>query len=122
MRGKYYRMTLLVALGIFPGIALAAPGGLQNMADNLDGLMSFISTVMGPMVLLAIIVFMFSGRSGQSVERNASAETSASLPSSVGQLQETADGPDPVAITKADRLEPNQAEPPRRVGRKLHLD
>lgn len=122
MRGKHYRMTLLVALGVSPGIALAAPG-LQNMADSLDELMKFLPMVMAPMFLLAAIVYIFSGNSGQTVAREASAETTPSpLPSSVGQLQETANGPDPVAITMTDRLEPIQAEQPGRVGRKLHLD
>ncbi len=122
MRGKHYRMTLLVALGVSPGIALAAPG-LQNMADSLDELMKFLPMVMAPMFLLAAIMYIFSGNSGQSVEREASAETTHSpLPSSVGQLQETVNVPDPVAITKTDRLEPIQVEQPGRVGRKLHLD
>lgn len=122
MRGKHYRMTLLVALGVSPGIALAAPG-LQNMADSLDELMKFLPMVMAPMFLLAAIMYIFSGNSGQSVEREASAETTPSpLPSSVGQLQETANGPDLDAITMTDRLEPFPVEQPGRVGRKLHLD
>ncbi len=121
MRVKHCRMALLVALGVSPGIALAAPG-LENMADSLDELMKFLPMVMAPMFLLAAIMYIFSGNSGQSVEREASAETPSPLPSSVGQLQETANGPDPVAITMTDRLEPIQAEQPGRVGRKLHLD
>lgn len=64
MRGKHYRMTLLVALGVSPGIALAAPG-LQNMADSLDELMKFLPMVMAPMFLLAAIVYIFQETLGK---------------------------------------------------------
>lgn len=106
MRRKHPRMTLLVALGFSPGMALAAPGpGLQNKADSLEELMKFLPMVMGPMFLLRTIMFMFSGNSGHCVEREASAEIPASVPSSVERLQEAVCGPDQVAIAKTDLVD-----------------
>ena len=101
MLGKHFPLALILLVGVFPGVALAEPV-LQNMADNLDELMKFIPMVMGPMFLLTAIMYFFSGNSGRSVERKAGAETPSPLPSSVGQLQETANGPDPVNL-----IEPN---------------
>lgn len=121
MRVKHYRMALLLALGVTPGIALAAPG-LEKMADSLDELMKFVPMAMAPLVLWAALKFMFSESSGQSGMRDASAETSASIPSSVEHVHESASGPDQVAITRTERLESIQPDQPGRVGRKLHID
>ncbi|MDI2145015.1 hypothetical protein KBJ94_23480 [Pseudomonas sp. ITA] len=121
MRGKHYPMTLLLAIGVFPGVALADPV-LQNMADSLDEWMKFMPMLMWPMVILAMMKIMFSGSSGQSGERESSANTPSPLPSTVKQLQESANKLDPVAISNTERSDPNPVEPPGTVGRKLHLD
>ncbi len=122
MRGKHCRTTVLVALGVTPGIALAAPG-LQNMADSLDEMMKILPMVMGPLVMFAAMVFLYSsGSSEQSEEQEASAEIPASVPSSVERLQEAASRPDQVAKTTTDPFVPTLPDQPGRVGRKLHLD